>query len=133
MKYIQPLTIKTFTELLLSMKDGDEITFGTCVSEEILEGYLSGELIQPEDVENWYFAKLMSLPEYDSRFILIDYCGGGEALAIPLSSDGCDEALDKDLVTSFVKKFYDRCYELKDERSLVYIETTAVVHSDSNK
>ena len=132
MNFIQPLNMEYFIELLLSLKDNEEITFGTTANYEALDGYLAGLPIQPEDVENWYFARLFNITEYDSRFILIDYCGGNEAFAIPLSSDG-DDTLDKSFVKDFVERFFKRCNELGGTDKPVFVETTPVVSKDSDK
>lgn len=132
MNFIQPLNMESFIKLLLSLKDNDEITFAVTVNDEALEGYLAGLPIQPEDAENWYFAKVINIVEHASRFILIDYCGGGDALAIPLSENG-DDFLDKSLVREFVERFYKRCYELDGTDRPVFVETTPVVSKDSDK
>lgn len=132
MNFIQPLNMESFIELLLSLKDNEEITFATTANDEALDGYLAGLPIQPEDVENWYFARLFNITEYNSRFILIDYCGGSEAFAIPLSSDG-DDTLDKSLVKDHVERFYMRCYELDGTDKPVFVETTPVISQNSDK
>lgn len=103
MKYIKPMTCKEFTDLLLTLKTGDEIGFA-CSAEcdwpnETPEDYY--------DVSDWYFAKVMLIPEYMSRFILIDYAGGEEAFAIPLNNyrDYCDDD-DKVIVPTYVNKYF---------------------------
>jgi len=132
MNFIQPLNMESFIELLLSLKDNEEITFGTTANDEALDGYLAGLPIQPEDVESWYFARLFNITEYGSKFILIDYCGGSEAFAIPLSSDG-DDTLDESLVKDHIERFYMRCYELDGTDKPVFVETTPVVSQNSDK
>lgn len=103
MKYIKPMDCDEFAEYLLTLKTGDTIEFGTdpgCAWPD--------EIPEPHDVECWYFARVMKIPEYESRFILLDYCGGEEAFAIPLNcySDCCDDD-DKQIVPDFAKKFFE--------------------------
>ena len=104
MSYIKPMNCKAFTDYLLTLKTGDEISFA-CNAEcdwpnEIPEDQY--------DVCDWYFARVMSIPEYMSRFILIDYAGGEEAFAIPLNNykDCCDDD-DKAIVPEFVKRYFE--------------------------
>lgn len=102
MKYIKPMQAKEFADLLLTLKTGDTIEFGTD------PGYAwPDEIPDYSDVTAWYFAKVMCLPEYDSRFILLDYCGGEEAFVIPLNSysNSCD-ADDICIVPDYVNKFF---------------------------
>ena len=60
------------------------------------------------DCEVWYFARRINIKEYESKFILLDYCGGEEAFAIPINNykEGFDED-DKCLMPSYVKKFFE--------------------------
>lgn len=99
MKYIQPMNCKDFADYLLTLKTGDTIEFG------IDPGYSWPDVVpDPEDVNGWYFAKVMEIEQYSSRFILIDYAGGEEAFAIPLNGykNVCDED-DERIVPHFVK------------------------------
>lgn len=118
MKYIKPMQAKEFADLLLTLKTGDCIEFGTCVTcdwpNEIPESY---------DVECWYFAKVMCIQHYESRFILLDYCGGEEAFAIPLNcyKDSCDED-DKCIVPDYVNRFFANCVNLGHADDYVFVE-----------
>lgn len=62
------------------------------------------------DCSSWYFAKLMSIPEYESDFILIDYCGGGSATcaSVVWSAD------DDDFIAESVKSALLRIFNEKD-------------------
>ena len=102
MKYIEPMTYKEFADYLLTLKDEDEIYFGCdpgCAWPD--------EVPEVDDVTAWYFAKVMNLEGYSSRFILIDYCGGEEAFAIPLNNyqNGCD-ADDESIVPRYVQDYF---------------------------
>lgn len=101
-----------FTDLLATTKIGDEIEFAAY-------SYNTYDPT-PEDCEAWYFAKNMKLDDYDSHFILIDYCGGEEAFAIPLNNyeETCDED-DKMVLKHYVKTFFDMCDNIK---KYVYVE-----------
>lgn len=115
MNYIKPMNIKEFTEYLLTLKTGDTIEFG-CSTEN--------ETPEIDDVEDWYFARVMKIPEYDSRFILIDYAGGEEAFAIPLNNytDFCDED-DMRIVPKYVKDYFNNYNRfLNGENSLVFVD-----------
>ena len=103
MKYIEPMTCKEFADYLLTLKDGDVIYFGCdpgCVWPD--------EVPEVNNVTAWYFAKVMKLDGYGSRFILIDYCGGEEAFAIPLNNyqNGCDMD-DESIVPKYVRRYFD--------------------------
>ena len=118
MKYIKPMQVKEFTELLLTLKTGDTIEFGTDPGCDWPD-----EIPDAADVSGWYFARVLQLPEYDSRFILIDYCGGEEAFAIPLNcySNLCDED-DKQIVPGYVKKFFKNCLNIYNADDYVFVE-----------
>ena len=78
----QKRTMNELAKLLLQLDDGETVEFGL--------GYDGDEkndtFVETEDVSEWYFARKMSIPEYCSRFILIDYAGGECACAIPLNN-----------------------------------------------
>ena len=80
MKKIVPMNAQMFSELLSSMKEGETIEFARDANEDWKERELD-----KWDVECWFFARILCVPEYESRFILIDYCGGEEAFVIPLN------------------------------------------------
>lgn len=115
MKYIEPMNCSEFAAYLLTLKSGDEIYFG-CDLEHDSE---DSEVI-PENVGCWYFARVMEIKEFGSRFILLDYAGGEEAFAIPLNGykNCCDED-DAHIVPSFVKRYWEYNYNIHD---VVYVE-----------
>lgn len=117
MKKIVPMLTNEFTALLCTLQEGVTIEFGlTCDSFDESEG------ICPNDVSEWYFARIIRIPEYESRFILIDYCGGEDAFAIPLNcySNRIDED-DKWLIELNMNKFYgEKLYRSTDE--MIYVE-----------
>lgn len=118
MKYIKTMTCDEFAQHLLTMSDGDIVEFGCDPGVGWHDEYL-----EPQDVKCWYFAKKMSVPGYNSRFILIDYCGGEEAFAIPLSCNGdrYDED-DRRIVPQYVHDFFNRCNNLTSDKDCVYVE-----------
>lgn len=102
MKYIKPMTCKEFADYLLTLKTGDTIDFGCSV-----ECDWPHETPTQYDVADWYFARVMEISAYNSRFILIDYAGGEEAYAIPLNNykDCCDED-DRSILPNFIEKYF---------------------------
>ena len=104
MSYIKPMNCKAFTDYLLTLKTVDKISFACSADCD-----WPNEIPESDyDVSDWYFAKVMSIPEYMSRFILIDYAGGEEAFAIPLNNyrDYCDDD-DKTIVPVYVKRYFE--------------------------
>ena len=94
-----------FAEVLLNMNDNDVIHFATFYNGYEDENEL--ETIQSDDVECWYFAKKIFIPEFSSRFVILDYAGGEEAFAIPLN--GYSEKSDDDdrwLVPMEVERYF---------------------------
>lgn len=117
--YIKPMNYIEFAAYLLTLKDGDVIEFGCDAG-----GGWPEETPEVHDVECWYFARIISIPEYSSRFILIDYCGGEEAFAIPLNcyQNHCDED-DRNIVPEFVKRFFcNHCLNLGSIDDYVFVE-----------
>ena len=119
MKYIRPMNHEEFAQHLLTLKDGSTIEFacdpGVAWPDEIPD---------VRDVECWYFARVMAIPEYESRFILIDYCGGEEAFAIPLNcyQNHCDKD-DETIVSEYVKKYFmEYCRNLNSINDYVFVE-----------
>ena len=118
MKYIQPMSCEQFADYLLTLKTGDTIEFG------IEPGASWPDLVpEPDDVTAWYFAKVMEIEGYNSRFILLDYAGGEEAFAIPLNGykNTCDED-DKFIVPSYVKQYFSNHRELTGVNDFVFVE-----------
>ena len=118
MKYIKPMNCKEFTEYLLTLKTGDTIEFGVdpgCAWPD--------EVPDVMDVSGWYFARVMEIKEYGSRFILLDYAGGEEAFAIPLNNynNSCDED-DRCVVPGFVKYYFENHRELNGVDDFVFVE-----------
>lgn len=125
MKYIKPMNCKEFAEYLLTLKTGDTVEFGTDIGtlelNELEEAYAN----DPWVVERWYFARVMEIKEYGSRFILLDYAGGEEAFAIPLNGyrNTADDD-DKQIVPGYVELFFENndsiggCVYVEMEESL---------------
>jgi hypothetical protein len=105
MKKIVPMNENDFANLLCTMKEGQTIEFAR-------DAYLWQEgleiEIEPHEVECWYFARIFRVSEYQSRFILIDYCGGEDAFVIPLNcySDVIDED-DERIIRIKVEQLFD--------------------------
>lgn len=117
MKYIKAMKAAEFAELLLEMRTGEVINFATECNAEYADE------VSITDVDSWYFAKKFYLPEFDSRFILIDYCGGEEAYAIPMNCyrDHADDD-DRRIVPDYVNKFFDSCRNIWNRDSYIYVE-----------
>lgn len=118
MKYIKPMNCDEFAQYLLTLKTGDTIEFGTNPGVEWPD-----EVQDVNNVGAWYFARVMEIPEYGSRFILLDYAGGEEAFAIPLNGDHnyCDED-DKWIVPGYVKHYFENHRELGGADCHVFVE-----------
>lgn len=122
MKYIKPMNCEEFASHLLTLKTGDVVDFA------IDPGYKwPDEVPDARDVECWYFAKVMEIKEYGSRFILLDYAGGEEAFAIPVNNykNYCDED-DRHIVPSYVKQYFENHRELTGVDDYVFVEMEEV-------
>lgn len=116
MSYLKKMDDKQFTELLLTMKDGDVIEFACYPPESPID-----DATDVFDAKGWYFAKLCTIPEYQSRYILLDYAGGECAYAIPLDSEVCDCSRADDFVTSYhVQKYFN--YINSEIEEYVYVK-----------
>lgn len=118
MKYIQPMNAAQFAEHLLTLKTGDVIDFAVDPGIDWPD-----EVPDASDVEVWYFAKVMEIKEYNSRFILLDYAGGEEAFAIPLNGyKNCADEDDKVIVPGYVKYYFENHRELSGANDYVFVE-----------
>ena len=103
MKTIKEMDVEQFIDLLLTMRDGDTCDFA------LTQTYIPDDRdLNSMDLEGWYFVRVFYIPEYASRFILLDYSGGEEAMAIPLN--GYQNERDDDdrmIVPGYVYKFFN--------------------------
>lgn len=102
-KFYKRMDADEFTAYLMTLKVGQQVDFAVCIEEN---DYV--EVLNDNDpLYNWYFAKRMKISEYGSNFILIDYAGGEEAMAIPLNgySDTLDED-DREIIRRRIKRFF---------------------------
>lgn len=103
---ITPIDKAQFTDLILHMKIGESIVFATKCWNEYTE------VIEERYVYDWYFATKLFLPDFDSCFVLCDYCGGGgDAFAISFNSymnapDEDDLYIVPQLVTDLFKRLH---------------------------
>lgn len=103
MKTIKVMDVEQFIDLLLTMRDGDTCNFA------LTQRHIPDDRdLNSMDLEDWYFVRVFYIPEYDSRFILLDYAGGEEAMAIPLNcyKNERDED-DRMIVPGYVYKFFN--------------------------
>ena len=116
-KQIKAMKAEEFAELLLCMRTGETIDFAAeC-------GIDYADEATAADVDCWYFATKISISEYSSNFILIDYVGGEEAFAIPLNNyqeDADDD--DRRIVVDYVNRFFDKCPNILSRDSYIYVE-----------
>lgn len=118
MKYIKPMTCGEFAEHLLTLKSGKTIEFGVDPGCNWPD-----EVPDVKDVTSWYFARIMHIPEYNSRFILIDYCGGEEAFAIPLNCYSDDFDMDDHgIVYLYVRRYFANHGTLTGIDDYVFVE-----------
>ena len=114
------MNAKQFAERLMNLKENETLEFGcSCTDYDI-----AADDLNEYDVEDWYFARIIHVDEYESRFILIDYCGGEEAYAIPLNSysedvDEDDEGIIRYMVNEYFKH-HNRFISSVDD--FVYVE-----------
>lgn len=102
-KFYKRMDADEFTAYLMTLKVGQQVDFAVGIEEN---DYV--EVLNDNDpLYNWYFAKRMKISEYCSNFILIDYAGGEEAMAIPLNgySDTLDED-DREIIRRRIKRFF---------------------------
>ena len=117
MKYIQPMNAAQFAEHLLTLKTGDVIEFGVDPGTSWPD-----EIPEIMDVTCWYFAKVMEIKGYCSRFILLDYCGGEEAVAIPLNNyKNCADDDDRVYVPKYVESYFNDHRELSGPDDYVFV------------
>ena len=103
MKKIVPMSENDFANLLCSMKEGQTIEFARDAYD-----WQEGMELEPHEVECWYFARILCVPEYESRFILIDYCGGEEAFVIPLNCySHTIDGDDRFIIRNAVRRLFD--------------------------
>lgn len=102
-KFYKRMDADEFTAYLMTLKVGQQVDFAANIEEN---DYV--EVLNDNDpLYNWYFAKRMKISKYCSNFILIDYAGGEEAMAIPLNSysDTLDED-DREIIRRRIKRFF---------------------------
>lgn len=89
MRLAKTMNAEQFAELLFNMKVNETVDFGLERSWYFDDNHKIDEEhpLETWDVSNWYFAKRMDVPMYDSELILVDYVGGGQAYAMPLGED----------------------------------------------
>lgn len=118
MKYIQPMNCQEFADYLLTLKTDDEIYFGCDPGVAWPD-----EIPQANKVEGWYFAKIICLREHGSKFILLDYCGGEEAFAIPLNNyQEESDADDRHIVPEYVRDYFNNHRYILNENDYVFVE-----------
>ena len=119
-KHIEAMDVFRFAEYIMNLKDDEEVCFGIdCDAEDV------SNINDENDVECWYFARKMYIGEYGSRFILIDYCGGEEAFAIPFNCYQSEpDGDDKQIVLDHVKRFFRECRSSINKYVYVEVEDT---------
>lgn len=114
MTYIEPMGVDQFVDCLLQKKTNDTICFAITP-----KGKWPEEIPNVEEVFDWYFAKVMFIEEYQSRYILLDYAGGGEAYAIALN-DHLDEEALREFVTFQMDDYFRWNNDIED--GTVFVE-----------
>lgn len=98
---------KEFANILKRMSYGEILEFATND-----ESY--GISCDPDNFTAWHYVKKVNDQEYDSQYYILDYCGGGEAYAIPS---------DEDLIEDFCKIYFEsHCRDLSSKDDVVYFE-----------
>lgn len=97
------MSAKEFAKwVLANLKFGDSVTFAL-------------DRVSDTEVENWWYAKLIDVPEHDAAFLVIDYCGGGYATAF--SIDG-----DDDFFIEAVIHYFERCNDYYNDDDKITID-----------
>ena len=113
MKYIQPMTCNEFARHILTLNTGESVSFA-CKS------YIDWKnaTLTFDNVEWWYFAKVMEEKECDSKFIFMDFFGGGSPFAFPTNY-----YYDDNYVVEYVKKYLmEYCEGINNMNDYVFVE-----------
>lgn len=108
--YLQ-LSAEEFARWVLdNLNLGDSVMFGL----DRLDEY---------EAENWWFVKLINIPEGDSLVALIDYCGGGLPMAFPLNNPMYQE--DEEFFIEAVAHYFRRGNDFynDDEKITIDLDT----------
>ena len=124
MNVCKKMNEQEFANYLITLKTNDCFSFGCTCESENDSNYSDCDLYDTTDISDWYFCKVVSIPEFESRFILLDYSGGEEAFAIPVNSysnkcDEDDEYIIKEYIHEYFKKGNRFLYGNNDS---VYVE-----------
>lgn len=117
------LNHKELSEYILATMNEDTVI-------ELATEYDGNDTEEDKEVWNnyssWYFIKLVKIEGYDSRFLLIDYCGGEEAYVIPLSNYHYDNKLftedDEVIIKRYIKHWFERCTSLGDTDLPIWVD-----------
>lgn len=120
MSKIAPMKCNEFADFLLTLEPGEIVNFAT----GIWNNDVPFDKLEPDDLEYFYFVTIMEVPEYQSRFILIDYAGGEQAFAIPLNWWYRSEPLEEDkaITRLYMKRFFTESNHLSGPDDTVYVE-----------
>lgn len=115
-KIIKKMNAEQFADYLCDMKEDQIVEFGC-------EYDGDNDDLNIYDVGSWYFVKIMEVPEYDSRFLVVDYCGGEEAYSIPLNNycNKIDDD-DKNIIHDYMNEYFTHWNRfLSDKNDIVYV------------
>lgn len=59
---------------------------------------------ESDNWECWYFAKKMCIQEYASDFLLIDYCGGGQAQAYSIYNNQAEQLDTEECLRAYAEQ-----------------------------
>lgn len=105
------LSAEEFAKWILNnLNIGDSVTFGL-------------DRLDENEAENWWFAKLISIPEGDSLIVVIDYCGGGFPTAFPVNDPMYQE--DEEFLIEAIAHYFRKDNESynDDEKITVDLDT----------
>ena len=108
------MNAEQFAKILWELKVDEVVEFG--VEKTTRED--ESKPLEIYDVSDWWFAKRMQISGYESEFILVDYCGGGEATVIPVFCD-----MDEDDMAGDVKRVFSHIQSFEGfEIDEVYVD-----------
>lgn len=99
---VMKMTYYIMTHLLNA---DDTIEFAT--ARDFDDGNGADELVDDGSFTGWFFAKRMYISNYDSSYILVDYCGGGDAIAIPLEQKNGFSNCDDEMIIGRLRDLFD--------------------------
>lgn len=106
------LSAEEFAKWILdNLNLGDSVTFGL-------------DRLDENEVENWWFVKVVNIPEGDSNIVIIDYCGGGLPMAFPLNHPMYQE--DEEFFVEAVAHYFRKDNESYNDDEKITVDLNTI-------